>query len=416
MTSSPRRVAPTLVAGGVLVALVAVLLVWQRPWAGGDEGAPSGGGDLESRLRAQLTASSDASDASAWSAGFGPGGRELGQASWAARQALGVDDVTMTLVSLGDAPDRGDGTRSAVVRVRWTSADDALLGRADEATATVVARVRAADGADESAGVDVLGVEASTGTTTPDPLPLWLAGEVTVAGTPEVALVTVGGDGPGVPEAAALTATAQTRVSALVGATGRSAVIVPANEQTASALLGRGPAGLGAVAGVTTRLPGSSDPVVVLNPAEFERMDARGRQIVVTHELTHAMTDAISTSAETWLVEGFADWVALHDDTAPLTTSAGAALFAVTQSGPPAALPTSDDLAGAGSAAAYQGAWLAVDVLGREHGGDAAVLQVYAAALGGTPIDQALAGVGTSVAELTQQWRDYLTYSASTVS
>ena len=155
---------------------------------------------------------------------------------------------------------------------------------------------------------------------------------------------------------------------------------------------------------------------VVLNPAEFARMDPRGSQIVVTHELTHALTGVVGTTAPTWLVEGFADWVALHDDTAPLATSAGALLTQVAQSGAPEALPSDEDLAGPTSGAAYQGAWLSLVVLAREHGGDAAVLQVYRAVVGGTALADALASVGTSVEELTAQWRDYLVYSASTVS
>jgi hypothetical protein len=152
-------------------------------------------------------------------------------------------------------------------------------------------------------------------------------------------------------------------------------------------------------------------PVVVLNPTEFDRMDPRGRQVVVTHELTHAMTGAVGTSAETWLVEGFADWVALHDDSAPLTTSAGELLLQVASSGPPAALPTDADLAGSTSSAAYQGAWLAVVVLGQGPGGDAAVLRAYRAVIDGATVDAALGEVGTSVDELTARWQDYLTAS-----
>ena len=414
MSTPTRRASPTLVAVGVLLALVAVLLVWQRPWAATDPSATVDESELDARLRSQLTTAAEATDAATWAAGFGPGGSEVGARTWAARDALGVGDVSLTLVSVGAAPDRDDGTRSAVVRVAWTATDDALLGPAEASTSTVAARVRSAAGSD---AVDVLGFEPRDDGTASDPLPLWLGGEVTVGGTDAVPVVTVAtGEGAGVPDAAALAAVGQAQVSGLTGSTARAAVIVPSSAEASAALLGRTPDALGAVAGVATNLPGSSLPVVVLNPAEFARMDPRGRQVVVTHELTHALTGVVGTSAPTWLVEGFADWVALHDDTAPLLTSAGALLSQVARSGPPAALPTDEDLAGPTSGAAYQGAWLSLVVLARERGGDAAVLAVYRAVVSGTPLDEALAGVGTSVDELTSQWRDYLVYSASTVS
>lgn len=414
MSPSPRRASPTFVALGVLAALVAVLLVWQRPWASVDPSTPAGDSDLDARLRTQLTAVAEATDAATWAAGFGPDGSSVGARTWSAREALGVDDVGLTLVSIGAAPDRDDGTRSAVVRVTWRVADDALLGPADESTATVAARVKAAAATE---AVDVLGFEPRGNGAGADPLPLWLSGEVTVGGTDTVPVVTVTtGDGPGVPDAAALSAVGQAQVSALTGATARAAVIAPSSADAAAALLGRPRDALGSVAGVATNLAGSGVPVVVLNPAEFARMDPRGSQIVVTHELTHALTGVVGTTAPTWLVEGFADWVALHDDTAPLATSAGALLTQVAQSGAPEALPSDEDLAGPTSGAAYQGAWLSLVVLAREHGGDAAVLQVYRAVVGGTALADALASVGTSVEELTAQWRDYLVYSASTVS
>lgn len=91
-------------------------------------------------------------------------------------------------------------------------------------------------------------------------------------------------------------------------------------------------------------------------------------------------------------------------------------LTQVAQSGPPDALPTDEDLAGPTSGAAYQGAWLSLVVLAKEHGGDATVLEVYRSVVGGAPVSEALAAVGTSIDELTRQWGDYLVYNASTVS
>lgn len=414
MSLSKRQASPSLLALGVLVALVAVLLAWQRPWSSSDSSASSDDSELDARLRSQLTAASAASDPLAWAEGFGPDGSRVAAASWAARLALGVDDVDLTLVSVGDAPDRSDGTRSAVVRVSWSVSDDAVLGAAEEATSTIGARVRSAG---DGRAVDLLGFEPSSSSSSPDSVPLWLSGDVTVAGSETLPVVVVaGGDGPGVPGADALAGVGEAQVRALTATSGRAVVVVPPSRDSAGAVLGRAPADLGSVAGVATTLPGVGLPAVVLNPAEFERMDPRGRQVVVTHELTHALTGVVGTSAPTWLVEGFADWVALHDDTAPLATSAGALLTQVAQSGPPDALPTDEDLAGPTSGAAYQGAWLSLVVLAKEHGGDATVLEVYRSVVGGAPVSEALAAVGTSIDELTRQWGDYLVYNASTVS
>ncbi len=414
MSLSKRQASPSLLALGVLVALVAVLLAWQRPWSSSDSSASSDDSELDARLRSQLTAASAASDPLAWAEGFGPDGSRVAAASWAARLALGVDDVDLTLVSVGDAPDRSDGTRSAVVRVSWSVSDDAVLGAAEEATSTIGARVRSAG---DGRAVDLLGFEPSSSSSSPDSVPLWLSGDVTVAGSETLPVVVVaGGDGPGVPGADALAGVGEAQVRALTATSGRAVVVVPPSRDSAGAVLGRAPADLGSVAGVATTLPGVGLPAVVLNPAEFERMDPRGRQVVVTHELTHALTGVVGTSAPTWLVEGFADWVALHDDTAPLATSAGALLTQVAQSGPPDALPTDEDLAWPTSGAAYQGAWLSLVVLAKEHGGDATVLEVYRSVVGGAPVSEALAAVGTSIDELTRQWGDYLVYNASTVS
>ncbi len=66
--------------------------------------------------------------------------------------------------------------------------------------------------------------------------------------------------------------------------------------------------------------------MILLNPAVFATMDQRAAQVVLSHEATHLLTSAVGTKAETWVVEGFADFVALHDDDAPLSLSAGQVL------------------------------------------------------------------------------------------
>src|SRR5699024_1664909 len=80
--------------------------------------------------------------------------------------------------------------------------------------------------------------------------------------------------------------------------------------------------------------PAKTAPVLC-NPEVFATMDDRAAQVVMTHEATHALTGAIGRSAPQWVIEGFADWVALHDDSADLSQSAGQILQRVAEEGPP---------------------------------------------------------------------------------
>ena len=64
------------------------------------------------------------------------------------------------------------------------------------------------------------------------------------------------------------------------------------------------------------------------------------RQVVISHEATHLATDAPLTSGvPLWLLEGFADYVALHDVDLPITTTAGQIIQQVRTDGAPDHLP-----------------------------------------------------------------------------
>ena len=106
-------------------------------------------------------------------------------------------------------------------------------------------------------------------------------------------------------------------------------------------------------------------------------MDARAAQVVVSHEATHLLTGALGTDGEEWVAEGFADFVALHDDDAPLSLSAGQVLRQVKKDGAPKALPSPSDF-GQGEprlGAVYESAWMVFRMLGERHS-DAAILRV----------------------------------------
>ena len=100
----------------------------------------------------------------------------------------------------------------------------------------------------------------------------------------------------------------------------------------------------------------------------------------MSHEATHVATGAPLTSGvPLWLLEGFADYVALHDVDLPITTTAGQIIAA----GPRATAPP-DQLPGPARVrpdathlgAAYESAWVACLVLA-DAGGQDALVRLY---------------------------------------
>lgn len=118
---------------------------------------------------------------------------------------------------------------------------------------------------------------------------------------------------------------------------------------------------------------------VVINPKNFKDLGSLGRRIVLTHEVTHVATRAVTGPYEpTWFVEGIADYVGfLHTDI-PLALSALELRKAMLAGHIPTALPTDDVFSGgrADLAASYEQSWLAVTLLVKTYG-LARVLQLY---------------------------------------
>ena len=133
--------------------------------------------------------------------------------------------------------------------------------------------------------------------------------------------------------------------------------------------------------------------------------------------VTPLICSSPSRTGEAWVTEGFADFVALHDDDAPLSLSAGQVLRQVKEDGAPKALPSRNDFGhGEHLGAVYESAWMVFRMLGEKHS-DEVILAFYRDVLSGTDVSTAVRrAFDVSVAELTEQWRDYLTKSASTVS
>lgn len=191
-------------------------------------------------------------------------------------------------------------------------------------------------------------------------------------------------------------------------------VEVPASEGDLDATLGADPSDYSGIAAVTTTVDGSrsrtSPSHVFVNPQVFDPLRPRGAQVVITHEATHVATDAAVTPAPIWLVEGFADYVALSAQKLPVTTTAARIIALVRRQGAPHHLPGRHEFAPGAKhlEARYESAWLACRLLARE-GGTRALVGFYRTMDGGGALGPALhRWFGLSRAAFTRQWRTVL--------
>ncbi len=149
---------------------------------------------------------------------------------------------------------------------------------------------------------------------------------------------------------------------------------------------------------------------VFVNPEVFGGLKPRGAQVVMSHEAVHVATDAATSTMPLWLLEGFADYVALRDVHLPFSVTAGQIIRQVRRDGPPAHLPgpTEFDTTTAYLGASYESAWLACRVLA-DLGGQDALVRFYRDVDDGTGVGAALESeYGISEREFTEAWRDRL--------
>jgi hypothetical protein len=170
------------------------------------------------------------------------------------------------------------------------------------------------------------------------------------------------------------------------------------------------------IAAVTTTVDGSSSPHspshVYVNPRVFLPLQPQGAQVVITHEATHVATDAATSTAPIWLVEGFADFVALRSQRLPVSATAARIIALVGRQGVPRHLPGRAELAADAPhlEASYESAWLACRLLAREGGNDALV-GLYRGLDAGRPLGQELRQrLGMRRAAFIRQWRDLLSH------
>lgn len=319
-------------------------------------------------------------------------------------QLLRVRDLDMRYVDeVGAAAN--DGTWLAEVDVTWR------LEGVDRGVARVPVLIEFNQGAD-GLRIDEIAKQASGGARAP----MWLVGPVSTARAARIMIV-VAGDG----------ADAHTRARELLEETSQGVDVVRATladwdgrvvvEEAATAAgldaaLAAGQGTYGSIAAVTAAVDGSSAsaaPVrVFLNLDVMRGMDSGGRRAVIAHELTHVATGAHRSVAEPWLVEGFADWVALRE-TVSVEQAAKQAIEDAQANGLPEQLPGPEAFASndADLQVAYEQAWLVCRSLAGRLG-TTGLVRLYAQVDSGEELDVVLAEEGTSRRQLLSALREEL--------
>lgn len=311
---------------------------------------------------------------------------------------LDLSDVTFRYVTEAGrvAP---DGTWTATVAVTWR-----VSGFETTSARTEVELAFADD------GTSIRSIGGGTGNT-----PVWLDGPATVRRTDDVVVLVSEG---ALPIRPLLKEAEQALVDArrvLGGRGDRLVVEVPASADALHAALGLPRGTYDAVAAVTTSADGANVPGtpihVFVNPDVFGVLDPTAAQVVISHEAVHALTEAPSAlGVEPWLLEGFADYVALRDVDLPLSRTARQIAAQVRDRGVPEALPSRVDLDSQAHhlGAAYEASWLVCVTL-VEQGGEEALVDLYEAVLDGADLDAELrARFGWTLADLTRAWQDKL--------
>ena len=394
----------------VVVALVTYLLVRSEPYVApaptgtAPEPDPSGAAHALQTLE-DAVGSHDPASAEALAPAGDPGAGDLLGAVVGNAEALHVQEFTARYVDDVGAVDPAG---------RWTAAVD-LTWRFDgfdtePVHEEVLVGFQLRQGQDEAS--DPVGITSFGGGDRRSPL--WLSGPVEVrrsgdtlvlATTPAEADLVAGRAEAAVPVVRAV----------LPQWDGKLVVEVPGSEEALDAALGAEPGSYTDIAAVTASVDGTITPDsevhVFVNPDVYDDLEPVGGQVVISHEATHLATDAPLTSGvPLWLLEGFADYVALHDVDLPITTTAGQIIQQVRADGAPDHLPGQPEFDQADShlGAAYESAWVACLVLA-DAGGQDALVRLYEQVSRGRDLADRLGQLfGLTEAELTARWRQRL--------
>jgi hypothetical protein len=199
----------------------------------------------------------------------------------------------------------------------------------------------------------------------------------------------------------------------LPGWRGPLVVEVPPRHLGLAAVLGGAPGDYDRLAAVTTTadasLSRSAPAHVFVNQRVFRVLGPRAAQAVMSHEATHVATHAAVSAMPSWLLEGFADYVALRRAGVPATVLAGQALGRVRRGGPPRHLPGRRDFEARNAAvgAAYEEAWLACRLFARRYG-ENRLVRLYRAADRTSSAARGFMEVGVRERAFTSAWRQQL--------
>lgn len=399
-------------------ALVALLLALSLALAGcgrGTEIAPPAPAPDRGAQRAQaaqealdlLTTGLSSPSASAVRDLAAPGqARALGLMRSNAR-ALGLTQVSFRYVLGGGVPSAEEvlryGEKAWVGRVESSFAVGGFDRRPARMELDFVFVPGKDDGPARIAGLSATGSERR---------PLWLTGPLRVVRRGETLVMVSGNDAGRFPE---LATSAVRQVRRVLGSwEGPLVVEVPTDEAGLNAAVGASQGQYANIAAVTTTVDGSLVPDapvhVFINPSVFGALKERGAQVVMTHEATHVATRATFASMPHWLLEGFADYVALTHSGVPVEVAAGQILPELRKHGLPTRLPTSADLDPTANrlGASYEEAWLACRFLASRFG-EEKLIAFYRAVDGGRSVGEAFGSVlGTNQREFVKAWRQDL--------
>ncbi|MFG2921073.1 hypothetical protein ACGFYA_06095 [Streptomyces sp. NPDC048305] len=201
----------------------------------------------------------------------------------------------------------------------------------------------------------------------------------------------------------------------------RVVVLVPGSVEDMAGLLDSPADSYRGIAAVTTGEVGGSGRTpadrVIVNPQAYGMLGDFGRRVVLTHETTHVATRAYTSAATpVWLSEGFADRTAYRHESRTAAEIAPELADAVRAGDLPAQLPTDEEFGFGGDAGglarAYEGSWLACELIARDWGEEELI--AFYKAVGSREerdgaVEHAMRTVlGTTPQDFTARWRDYL--------
>ncbi|QIX26311.1 hypothetical protein ncot_06610 [Nocardioides sp. JQ2195] len=385
---------------GLSLVLLAALVV---TWLGKDDPqppqphltSPTARQDLAAEALLDLQAAVRSRDA----ADLGPDASDAAGAAVANAAALRIADFTLRYVDEDAALSTKlpDGQWAAAVDASWRFAG--FDARPAHAEVTFVFEV----GAERASIVSVGDGDRRT--------PLWLAGRVQVRRGP--ASLVVAAEGQLVDAFAKRARAAVAQVHKVIPTWKQELVVeVPASDEQLDSVLNAEPGDYANIAAVTTTVDGTLSPSapvhVFVNPEVYSGLKRDGAQVVMTHELVHVATGAATaTTTPLWLLEGFADFVALRDSELPLSVTAGQILQKVRSGGAPRALPAGNefDTRTTHLGASYEAAWLACRLLAQT-GSEQDLVRLYRQVSNGGELDAALRQhFGFGEKELVARWR-----------